>query len=275
MRRNKIAIAQMDSGPHKEINLQKMEGMISEASQQGASFVAFPETSIIMPATGEDRESESESVEGSSISRLREAAREWGIWVHCGSFPERIEGDSRSYNTSVVISPEGDVAGIYRKIHLFDIAMEGGPSVMESVSYAPGKDVVTVETEIGTLGLSICYDLRFPELFRMLVLRGAQILVVPACFTADTGKEHWEPLLRARAIENQCYVLAPGQTGVKPRYRAHGKSLVVDPWGTITSCKADGEGIILSEVDMDRIDSIRSSVPCLTNRKPEVYGWNI
>nr|WP_321501672.1 carbon-nitrogen hydrolase family protein [uncultured Dethiosulfovibrio sp.] len=275
METRKIAIAQMDSGPHKEINLQKMEGMISEASKQGASFVAFPETSIVMPATGEDREADSEEVSGPSISRLSEAAKEAGIWVHCGSFPERIEGDKRSYNTSVVISPEGKIAGIYRKIHLFDIDMEGGPSVMESVSYAPGKDVVTVETDIGTLGLSICYDLRFPELFRMLVLKGARILMVPACFTADTGKEHWEPLLRARAIENQCYVLAPAQTGMKPRYRAHGKSLVVDPWGTITACKADGEGIILSEVDMGRVESIRHSVPCLRNRRPDIYGWNL
>ncbi|SMG42993.1 carbon-nitrogen hydrolase family protein [Dethiosulfovibrio salsuginis] len=275
METRKIAIAQMDSGPHKEINLQKMEGMISEAAKQGVSFVAFPETSIVMPATGEDREADSEDIHGPSIARLSEAAKEAGIWVHCGSIPERIEGDKRSHNTSVVISPEGEIAGIYRKIHLFDIDMEGGPSVMESVSYSPGKDVVTVETDIGTLGLSICYDLRFPELFRMLVLKGARILVVPACFTADTGKEHWEPLLRARAIENQCYVLAPAQTGMKPRYRAHGKSLVVDPWGTITACKADGEGLILSEVDMGRVESIRHSVPCLRNRRPDIYGWNL
>lgn len=275
METRKIAIAQMDSGPHKEINLQKMEGMISEAAKQGVSFVAFPETSIVMPATGEDREADSEDIHGPSIARLSEAAKEAGIWLHCGSMPERIEGDKRSYNTSVVISPKGVIVGIYRKIHLFDIDMEGGPSVMESVSYAPGKDVVTVETDIGTLGLSICYDLRFPELFRMLVLNGARILVVPACFTADTGKEHWEPLLRARAIENQCYVLAPAQTGMKPRYRAHGKSLVVDPWGTITACKADGEGLILSEVDMGRVESIRHSVPCLRNRRPDIYGWNL
>lgn len=272
---HKVAVAQMDSGPHKEINIQKMEGMIQEASQQGASLVAFPETSIVMPGTGEDREMESEKIPGPSIARLADAAKEGKIWVHCGSLPETIDGDTRSYNTSVVISPQGDIAGIYRKIHLFDVKVEGGPSVMESVSYAPGKDVVTVETDIGKLGLAICYDLRFPELFRMLTVMGAQILVIPACFTSDTGNEHWEPLLKARAIENQCYVLAPAQIGLKPRYRAHGKSLVVDPWGTVTSCKADGEGIILSEVNMDRVHSIRNSVPCLKNRRPEVYGWDM
>ncbi len=274
MSRHKIAVAQIDSGPHKEINLQKMEAMIKDSSSQGAEFVAFPETSIIMPGTGEDREMEAESVGGPSIAGLAQAAREARIWVHCGSFPERIEGDSRCYNTSVVLSPDGKIAAVYRKIHLFDIEMREGPSVMESASYAPGRDIVTLDTPVGTLGLSICYDLRFPELFRILTLRGAKILVVPACFTADTGKEHWEPLLRARAIENLSYVVAPAQVGKKPRYRSHGKSMIVDPWGTIIACKADGEGIVISEIDTERVDSLRRAVPCLRNRKPEIYDWS-
>ncbi|MEA3284743.1 MAG: carbon-nitrogen hydrolase family protein [Synergistota bacterium] len=273
MRRYTVAAAQMDSGPEKEINLIHMEGMIEEAGKRGASLIVFPETSTLLPSSGIEKEEGAEPVPGPSTDRLSKAAREAGIWVHSGSLLERIEGNEKCYNTSVLISPKGEVTAKYRKIHLFDVNVHDGPSVRESASYASGNEIVMAETPLGNIGMSICYDLRFPELYRILAMRGAQVLVVPACFTSDTGKEHWEPLLRARAIENLCYVVAPGQVGSKPRYRAHGKSMVVDPWGTVTACRASGEGLVLAEVDLDRLESLRHSVPCLQNRRPDAYDW--
>ncbi len=247
MRQFIVAAAQMDSGPDKGLNLLKMETLIQEASEKGASLVAFPETSVALPVTGKDRMDEMESIPGPSVDFLADKARLAKVWVHFA---------------------------IYRKIHLFDVNIDHGPSVMESASYIPGKEIVTAETDLGIIGLSICYDIRFPELFRILALRGAHMFTVPSCFTSDTGKEHWEPLLRARAIENLAYVIAPGQIGKKPRYHAHGKSMIIDPWGTVIACKASGEGLAMAEIDLDRVEKLRKAVPNLTNRRPETYNWN-
>ncbi|PIE54340.1 MAG: hydrolase [Dethiosulfovibrio peptidovorans] len=274
MRQFVAAAAQMDSGPDRHSNLMRMESLIQEAGDKGASLVVFPEMSVILPSTGSERRNATESIPGPSVDFLAARARSARIWVHCGSILERVDGDERSYNTSVLLDPDGSIAAIYRKIHLFDVDIDQGPSVTESTSYAPGKEIVAVQTDLGIIGLSICYDLRFPELFRILALRGAQLLTVPACFTAATGKEHWEPLLRARAIENLAYVIAPGQIGKKPRYNANGKSMIVDPWGTVIACKASGEGLILAEIDLDRVDTLRKSLPNLTNRRPETYRWD-
>lgn len=268
-----VAVAQMDSGQDKELNLCKIEKLTEEACRAGASFIVFPEVSSLMPSSREEMISGAERVPGPTTNRLSKLAIKKKMWIHCGSMLEVSEEENKCYNTSVVINPEGEITATYRKIHLFDVDIAGGPSIQESASYLGGSSIKTIDTEIGNLGLSICYDLRFPELYRIMALRGANILIIPACFTADTGKEHWEPLLRARAIENMCYVLAPGQIGRKPKYRAHGKSSIIDPWGTVMATKASGEGIITAEIDLKRPEKLRRAIPCLKNRKPDIYDW--
>jgi predicted amidohydrolase len=195
-------------------------------------------------------------------------ARRHGVTLLLGSLPEAIPGQARVYNTSVVLGPDGARLACYRKMHLFDIDIPGMPLLKESKAVAPGTELVVCETPQGPLGLSICYDLRFPELFRELARRGARLLAVPSAFTDRTGKDHWEVLLRARAIENLAYVVAPAQVGAHDRGRAsHGHAMIVDPWGSILAQLADGEGVAVAEIDPERQERLRRELPALDHRR--------
>ena len=271
IRKYTAALVQMDTQNNKKENLDFAAACVAEAAGRGAKLVCFPEVmNLIGRNTGEG--GGKESVPGYSTERLMAAAREYGVYIHAGSVTEEIPGEKQSYNTSVVIGPSGEILAEYRKLHMFDITLADGTPFLESDKVRPGSEIVTVETELGVFGLSICYDIRFPELYRLMALHGAQILFAPASFTMPTGKDHWEPILRARAIENGCYVLAPGQIGKKPLYTAYGNSLVVDPWGTVIARSKDRPGITYAEIDLDYLDEVRRQIPSLENRRGDIYG---
>lgn len=266
MRKYTVAACQMDSQADKEANIAQAEALIQQAAEKGAVLAALPE---FFNCLGGD--APAESMEGPSVTAIRKAAQKNGIWVNCGSFKEENPG-GLPYNTSVLIDDRGEIAASYRKLHLFDIDLPGRDSAYESASIAAGRDIVNVDTPFGNMGLTICYDIRFPELYRILALRGAQVIFAPANFLMNTGKDHWAPLLQARAIENGCYIVAPCQTGKKPKSFSLGKTLVADPWGNIVSRANEGVGIALAEIDLDYLDRIRTQIPSLKNRRSDVYA---
>lgn len=267
------AVVQMTSGPVVAENLARAATLVRRAVARGASLVVLPENWALFA----DEESKAAVAErfdpgeipngpiGLGACALSRETRAWIVW---GGAPERtVEGSARSFNTAFVTSPEGEIVARYRKVHLFDVALPDGSTYRESRSVAPGDEVVVVETPFGTVGLSICYDLRFPELYRALVDQGASILTVPAAFTVPTGRDHWHVLLRARAIESQSYVLAAAQWGAHPNGRqTYGHALVVDPWGTVLAECGDGEGLALAEIDPARTARVRASLPALHHR---------
>jgi predicted amidohydrolase len=217
--------------------------------------------------------SQAEPLPGPTTERLGRKASLHQMYVLCGSFPEQSDQAGKVCNTSVLIDPAGDIIATYRKIHLMDADIRNGPLMQESKFYQPGSQVVTVETPLATFGLSICYDLRFPELYRQLAAQGAQILFIPAAFTLYTGKDHWEPLIRARAIENQAYVIAPGQFGFHPPDKhTYGKSLIVDPWGIVMAKASDRAMVIVAEIDLAYQENIRRELPSLANRRKDLFG---
>jgi predicted amidohydrolase len=217
-----------------------------------------------------------ESLDGRCISWARSTARELGIELVAGSIVERVDGQSKSANTSVHVGGDGEVRAVYRKLHMFDVEVDGDVYA-ESAHEDPGDEVVVSELPGGVkLGMSICYDVRFPELYRILAVRGAQVVTVPAAFTLATTRDHWEVLLRARAIENQCFVIAPNQIGAHPPgHRAGGRSLIIDPWGLVLASAPDIETAIVADLDFATLDSVRQRIPALRHRRPDVYGWNV
>jgi predicted amidohydrolase len=264
----RVAVAQMTSTDDLAANLRAAEQLVREAAHAGAVWVALPEMFPFLRREGRDYP-HAQPVEGEILARVRGWARELGVRILAGSIAERAS-DGRVHNTSALISPRGDIEAVYRKIHLFDVELgaEGGGSYQESARVAPGKDVVVADTEIGGIGLSICYDLRFPELYRAHAQRGARFACVPSAFTPHTGKDHWEPLLRARAIENQVFVLAPAQCGRHSAERAsHGRSLIIDPWGVVLAQLGDRPGIALADCDLDDQDAMRRRLPSLQHRR--------
>lgn len=270
LRKYLIAMVQMDTQNDKGENLKRACAWIDEAALRGAKLVCFPEVmNLIGRNVGEG--GGKESVPGYTTDILCKKAKEHGIYIHGGSITEEIPGERRSRNTSVLISPEGEILAAYRKMHMFDITLADGTPFNESDRVEPGTEIVTVETELGIFGMSICYDVRFPELYRLMALRGAQVIFVPSSFTMPTGKDHWEPLLRARAIENGCYIVAPGQIGTKPAYTAYGNSLTADPWGTVIARSKDAPGITYAEIDLDYLEQIRRQIPSLENRRSDRY----
>lgn len=270
IRKYTVAVIQMDSQNNKAANMEQAVSLIDEAATKGAKLVSLPE---VMNFIGEmvSEEDYPESVPGYTTEILMQKAKEHGIYIHSGSFAEKKHDDKRFYNTSVMIDDKGKIIAKYSKIHTFDVTLPDGTVCDESARIYPGDKIVTVDTELGKFGFSICYDIRFPELFRLLALDGAQILLSPANFTMPTGKDHWEPILRTRAIENGCYVVAAGQIGKKPRFISYGNSMVVDPWGTVIARSKDAIGVTLAEIDLDFQDRIRGQIPSLKNRRSDVY----
>ncbi|EFB90303.1 hydrolase, carbon-nitrogen family [Pyramidobacter piscolens W5455] len=269
MRKYLMAVIQMDTRDNKDANLKAACDFIDEAASKGAKFVSFPE---VFNVIDEGQEAPELVPEGRTISLMAEKARRHNLWIHCGSIAEvNPEGD-RKFNTTAVLNPQGRMVAKYRKLHTFDITLPDGSVAEESARIKPGREMVTADTEMGCLGLSICYDIRFPELYRYLALHGAQILFAPANFRMATGKDHWEAILRARAIENTCYVVAAGQYGKKHGTSdSFGNSMIIDPWGTVVARASEGAGLAVGEIDLDYLDKVRSHLPSLKNRRADVY----
>ena len=266
------AAIQMSSSPDKEENRQAAEDLIRRAVSAGADLVALPELWSCHGLDEVYREN-AEPVPGPTTTFLGNLARELGVYVLGGSILEGEPGTQRLSNTATFFNPSGEMVAVYRKIHLFDVKVADG-EYLESANIVPGKEIVTAKAGPATLGLSVCYDVRFPELYRLLALRGAEILAVPAAFTLQTGKDHWELLLRARAVENQAFVVAPAQWGRKADGRwTYGRSMIVDPWGTVLATCPDHDGYALATLDLDYLDRFRTEFPALANRRPETYDW--
>lgn len=264
-----VALVQMNSGDDKAANIREALAGIDRAASTGARLVVLPEVWTYLGDPSGNRDA-AEPIPGPLTERLAERARRHGIFLHAGSFFERAEDEPRLFNTCVVFDPDGEIIARYRKIHLFDVDLEADTSYRESNTIAPGDEIVTVELD----GLTICYDLRFPELFRILALRGADLIVVPAAFTMATGRDHWEVLLRARAIENAVHIVAPDQVGEHPPgLWCYGRSMIVDPWGVVLAQAGDRPTIISATLDAGHQARIRRQIPALANRMPDRYRW--
>jgi predicted amidohydrolase len=269
----RVACVQLTSGPDKAVNLEKAERLVAQAAATGADVVALPEkwnaigSPEVLHAAAEPLEG------GESVEAMAEWARRHGITLVGGSISEKRDGREKLSNTSLAFGPDGELLGLYRKIHLFDVEV-GGHLYRESEAEEPGEESVVVRGEGWPIGLTVCYDVRFPELYRILAVRGARVLTVPAAFTLATTRDHWEPLLRARAIENQAFVIAANQIGEHaPGFRSGGRSMIVDPWGVVLATAPDAETFIAAELDLERQAEIRRTLPSLANRRPRAYAW--
>jgi deaminated glutathione amidase len=270
----RAAAVQLQSTDDKHRNLEDADRLTRAAAADGAELVVLPER-LDIRGTAADYAAGAETLDGRAITWARDTARELGIDIVAGSVAERREGHERVGNTSVHAGPDGELKAVYRKIHMFDVEV-GGVQYRESEHSEPADEIVVSETAQGLgLGLTVCYDVRFPELYRILALRGARIVTVPAAFTRVTGEAHWEILLRARAIENQVFVIAPGQGRLPgPDRDSYGNSMIVDPWGDVLA-RAGGEGacFVAADLDMARQDEIREKLPSLANRVAAAYRW--
>jgi deaminated glutathione amidase len=263
-----VAAAQLCSQADVAQNLERCRELCRRARTRGAELVLLPENFAFFGSEADKRKL-AEPLEGSAIvSALREMARENAVTVIGGGLPELSADPARPHNTLVVVAPDGSLVKSYRKLHLFDVELGGGGSYSESAATSPGSAVVVVDVAGFKLGLSICYDLRFPELYRALSEQGAEVLLVPAAFTLHTGKDHWHVLLRARAIEAQAFVVAAAQQGLHPGNRTtYGHSLVVDPWGTVIAEASDGVGLVCATLERSRLEAVRRSLPSLSHRR--------
>jgi predicted amidohydrolase len=262
-----VAAIQLNANAARDENVAKAIQMVEQAVAAGAQLIVLPELfngygdlgSVVQQA---------EPIPGPSSERLRRCAQTHGIWLVAGSICERSDDPQRGYNTTLLFAPDGSLAARYRKLHLFEANVPGNASVCESDHMLRGDDVVTVSTELAAFGLAICYDLRFPELFRQLSSRGMEVLLFPSAFTYATGKDHWHILLRARAIENQCFVIAANQCGQHTdKLKSYGHSLIIDPWGRILAEAEEEETIIYAKLDGIRLNSVREVLPALRNRR--------
>jgi predicted amidohydrolase len=265
-----VAAVQLNSRDDKAANVGAAEGFIREAAAAGARLVVLPETWNFKGSARGIAEN-AESLDGPSTSLMADLAGELGIYLLAGSLYEATGRPGRSFNTSALFGPSGERLAVYRKIHLFDV--NAGPvSYRESESLAAGNQIVTAEVDGVTVGLSICYDLRFPELYLSLALRGARVLLVPSAFTAYTGAAHWHVLVRARAVDTGCFVVAANQVGVYlPGRECYGHSMIVDPWGRVLAELSDGPGVCLAEIDVAEVDRVRADLPVLAHRRPDAY----
>jgi predicted amidohydrolase len=261
-----VALVQLAADQDVAPNLEQAGALVKRAAETRPDIIALPESFLFRgPASG-FRDSATD-VPGPITERFAELARSLGTWLLLGSLAERSSDPNRPYNTSVLLDPAGQVNARYRKRHLFDVAIDGGPSDRESARTTPGNDTVVALLRGAAqgadllLGMTVCFDLRFPELYRELTLAGAAVLAVPANFTETTGRDHWEVLLRARAIENGAFVIAPAQCGVGGGIPAHGRSMIVDPWGTVIAQAPDGPGVVVADLELDRVSSVRRQIP--------------
>ena len=274
------ACIQLCSNEDVQANLSRVEALIERAAGYGASLVATPENTPFLGAQFHKVDL-AQPLDGSIMSGFSEIAKRLGIHLLIGSFAEQKRFETgevdphRCYNTSVLFGPSGARLNVYRKIHLFDVDVPGGLCVKESDTIAPGDAIEVAQTPLGDLGLSICYDLRFAELYQAQIRRGAEVLMVPSAFTLTTGKDHWHALLKTRAIENGAYVLAPAQWGTHDEAglrKSYGHSVIIDPWGTVIAEASDGEGLCCAEIELDRVERVRSAIPVQANRRLE---WGI
>jgi predicted amidohydrolase len=274
----RVAAVQLNSTADFERNLERADRFTRAAAADGAQLVVLPEKWSAL-GRGETLRARAQPLDGPAIAWARATARELGIDLVAGSIAElpaeRAE-PSRLRNTSVHVGPDGEIHATYRKVHMFDVVVEG-TVYRESEDEEPGEEISLSETAGGVeLGLSICYDVRFPELYRILAIRGARIFSVPAAFTVPTTRDHWEVLLRARAIEDQAFVVAANQIGeCEPGLRSGGRSMIVDPWGIVLALAADREGHIVADLDLDAQARIRRELPALANRRPAAYSWPV
>jgi predicted amidohydrolase len=266
----RVGVVQLSSNLETERNLNKSAELIAQAAQAGVRLVALPE---VFNRRGESAQVRAlaESLEGPTLQWAAEQARSQGLWLLAGSVAEQAE--ESCYNTSCLFNPQGQRVAVYRKIHLFDVDIPGAVA-RESANVTPGTELVVTSVEGRALALTVCYDLRFPELYRRLTLLGARMVTVPSAFTERTGRDHWEVLLRARAIENQVFVLAPNQFGTTPGTpTSYGRSMIIDPWGTVLAQAGDSECLIFADLDFARQDDLRSRLPSLQHRRPDLYAW--
>ena len=266
----RVAAVQLNSNGDKARNLEVAERLVRAAAADGAALVALPEKwNLIAP--GEELLAGAEPLDGPSLTAARGWARELGLHLLAGSIAEAT--GERAFNTSVLVGPDGEDLAVYRKVHLFDVDA-GGVAYRESEHEQPGAELATAPAGELVVGLSVCYDLRFPELYRILALRGADLLTVPSAFTTATGRDHWEVLLRARAIEDQAFVLAPNQVGTAPpHYDSWGHSAIVDPWGRLLAVAEAGERFVAADLDPAERERVRESLPSLAHRRPASYEW--
>jgi len=270
----RVGAVQLTAGEDRDGNLATADRLVREAAALGAQLVALPEKWTVF-GPDELLEAGAETLDGPAISWVRATARELGIDLLAGSIVERVPGQDKSANTSVHVGPDGELKAVYRKIHMFDVEVDG-TVYAESATEQPGDEIVLSRLAGGLgLGMTICYDLRFPELYRILAVRGAELIAVPAAFTLATTRDHWEVLVRARAIENQCFVIAPNQIGTHPGgFRSGGRSLIVDPWGVVLASAPDKQTVIVAELDIDALRAVRRKLPSLANRRPQAYDWS-
>jgi predicted amidohydrolase len=265
-----VAVLQMNSGEDKAANVETALRLIDEAAATGARLVVLPE---IWPYLGSDagNRTNAELIPGPITGALAAKAKQHGIYVHGGSILEQRDGEPKLLNTTVVFDPSGELVAQYSKIHMFDVVLDGIASYRESNTVQRGEEIVTFDMDGTTVGLAICYDLRFPELFRILTLHGADVIVLPAAFTMTTGKDHWEVLIRARAIENQVYMVSCGQYGPDSAGKwCYGRSLIADPWGTVLATAPDRECVLRATLDLDYLQKVRRQVPSVQNRQADL-----
>ena len=265
-----VALVQTDAGPDPVANVARAATLADAAAAAGARLVALPEY-LQYRGSDEGFRASARPIPGPFTEPFAAIAKTRGCWILAGSLAETSADPERPHNTSILLGPDGSIRARYRKIHLFDVAVDDGPVDLESARVAGGDEAVTADVDGVRLGLTICYDLRFPELYRTLALAGAEVLAVPSNFTERTGRDHWEVLLRARAIENGAWVIAPSQIGGPPDQPAFGRSMVIDPWGIIVAQAPDRESIVHAVIDTDRVASVRRQIPALANRRPATY----
>jgi deaminated glutathione amidase len=268
----RAAAIQLNSTQDKDRNLAAAEPLVREAAADRAELVVLPEKFNVL-GSPEDLHAGAEPVPGPTTDWAGALCRELGIWLVAGSVAERVAADNKLRNTSVLIDPRGEVRASYRKIHMFDVEV-GGITYRESDAEAPGEEVVVAEAAGLELGIAVCYDLRFPELFRIMAVRGARAFSLPSAFTVPTGRAHWETLVRARAIENQAFVIAAGQIGRHPPdHESYGHSMIVDPWGVMLAQAPDEQCFVAADLDLDAQREVREKLPSLANRRPQAYRW--
>jgi deaminated glutathione amidase len=269
----RAAAVQLNATEDTDRNLERADRLVRDAAARGAELVVLPEKWTVL-GTREHMAAGAQTLDGQAISWARSTAAQLGIDLVAGSLFERVQDADKGFNTSVHVGPDGEIQSVYRKIHLFDVEVDGAVYA-ESSTEDPGEEIVVTELAGGLrLGMSVCYDLRFPELYRILALREAELLTVPAAFTLPTTRDHWEVLVRARAIENQCFVIAANQIGDHPGgLRSGGRSLIVDPWGLVLATAPDTECAIVADLDFDNLRDIRRRLPSVARRRPEAYAW--